>query len=253
MAATTVNSTTPYIAPEVIKAFSEVLFGNYCYGVSRYVNKSVIVSDIAQIITNFLIEFPQLEDTDLDTFEQDWNNTIENLTFQVQKILMVIKPVFIDHHKDKLKLDPHLDDIDIKIQKDISKFIRAHASESNGKCLSYRIDKLVRAVKAEMNIFIYGSGNNGKSYTVILLHTLLDKYNKLPHCDSDTLNSLPKFIKYLDLYHIKPMSTDDKSNFYIIESNNRPSKNVEEYMRQVMNFTIIKFIGKYDKQSNQYI
>lgn len=112
--------------------------------------------------------------------------------------------------------------------------------DNNYVCETYdeKFSTLQLLLESNYNIYLYGCGNNGKTFIVKKLCLLLkDKYNFVESYDPN-LNEINKFNKYIN----------DNNYRIIIESN----INNSEYFRN-LGFKIIFYIGKYDKNTNEYV
>ena len=107
--------------------------------------------------------------------------------------------------------------------------IEAFTFEEKQNCLLNLLPK-------KENIYLYGSGNNGKTFVVKSTALINDTYNHFHQYESGKLQQL-----------IDYKSRVDAKKLFLIESNVEPN---EEIINS--NFKIIKFNGCYNKSKNIY-
>lgn len=95
-----------------VKDFSTELVNKYCYGRKRYINRTVVTSDIAKLLSTFL--------KNNEIYEEECTHEIG---YEIFHILMILKPEFIGVSRG---LDERCKELDLTIPDVIATFLRSH-------------------------------------------------------------------------------------------------------------------------------
>lgn len=107
-------------------------------------------------------------------------------------------------------------------------------------CYSYedRLNTLINLLNQGENIYLFGNGNNGKSYLINKLSDVV-KANKYNIMTEPSQPGFPSFTAFIG---------SSENNKKIVMSNFPPNNDVIN-----SNFVQIRFVGKFDKKTMTYI
>jgi hypothetical protein len=102
-----------------------------------------------------------------------------------------------------------------------------------------KYNTLKNSIEENKNIYLYGDGNNGKTYVINKLRNLLNEYEYfvMEYSKDEKINILERYLR------------DHK---LVIQSNYDSSGEFLEFINN-NNFAIIKFKGVYDKKQDIYV
>lgn len=98
------------------KLFANNLYETYCIGNQRYINKSMIINDIVDILDDII--------NNINNSNGYTNNMTDNITittYQIQKCLFIIDDRFIDCENQKLGIK--FNELNYCIESDIDEYI----------------------------------------------------------------------------------------------------------------------------------
>ncbi len=105
-----------------------------------------------------------------------------------------------------------------------------------------RLNKLTELIEADVNVFIYGTGNNGKTFIINQLKDLLVEHNYTHLTQVDNLT----FLKSYELMDFL------KDNQLVVECTKIPARELGQLMSDA-GFIGIEFKGQYDEDANEYL